>query len=211
MTPYIPIFILLAIPMSMLMIQKAQAQLWFDADGNITNGVSTTMGVQAGWSKAVSGTVADLMSVSATVANKFNQPTGSTGQYVRGDGSLATFPTIPSSTTKTFNSPARALNTAFQISTTQDAAVTYSVDINCSSPLLAGQSSTVTLQYADNVGMTTNLVNVAQAIGSVGGILNVNNGGSGLLTGIIPAGKYVRIQSSGTCTLTQQRSQEVLF
>ena len=32
------------------------------------------------------------------VPGKFNQPTGTTAQYLRGDGSLATFPTIPSGT-----------------------------------------------------------------------------------------------------------------
>lgn len=150
------------------------------------------------------------LSASLTTAINGKEPAiaaGTTSQYWRGDKTWQTLPVA----TRTFNTPTRSLNTAFQISTTQDAWVTYSVDINCSSPLLAGQSSTVSLQYADNSGMSTNLVTVSQALGSVGGILNVNNGNSGLVTGMVPAGKYVRITSSGSCTVTYQRAQEVLF
>jgi hypothetical protein len=42
-------------------------------------------------------TIQDI-SVLMGVPGKFNQPTGTTSQYIRGDGSLATFPAIPSGT-----------------------------------------------------------------------------------------------------------------
>lgn len=149
---------------------------------------------------------------STALALKFDKPTGTIGQYVRGDGSLATLPTAAA---RTFTTPSRALNTAFQISTTQDASVGYSVDISVTSVLLAGASGRVFLEYADNAAMTTNLVRVSSSPSATGGVLNVTNLGSGWVGGMIPAGRYVRIRTaivSGTPTFTiQADQQEVLL
>lgn len=38
----------------------------------------------------------DITTFNNALATKFNTPTGTTSQYIRGDGSIATFPTIPS-------------------------------------------------------------------------------------------------------------------
>lgn len=194
------------------------------------------------------------------LATKFNTPTGTTSQYLRGDGSLATFPTLTSGTvtsvtagtglsggtitttgtismpntgtagtyiavttdaqgrvtagrTRSFTYPTRSLNTAFQVSTTQDADVSYTVDISVTSLLLAGTTGRVYLDYADNSAMTTNLVTVNESPNSTGGVLNVTNVGPGNVHGWIPAGKYVRIRTAaaaGTPTFTYVRGEEVL-
>ena len=207
--------------------------------------------------------ITDAASISALtsgLAAKYNVPTGTNLQYIRGDGSLATFPTLSTGTVtsvtagtglsggtitttgtislpnigtagtyvnvttdaqgrvtagqaRSFTYPTRALNTAFQVSTTQDAHVTYTVDISVTSLLLAGSSGRVYLEYADNAAMTTNLVTVNESPNSVGGVLNITNVGPGNIQGWIPAGKYVRIRTaaiSGSPTFTFVRSAEVI-
>lgn len=194
------------------------------------------------------------------LSTKFNNPTGSNLQYIRGDGSLATFPALSSGTvtsvvagtglsggtiitsgtismpntgtagtyvavttdaqgrvtagrTRSFTYPTRTLNTAYQVSTTQDAFVNYSVDISVTSLLLGGSSGRVYLEYADNSGMTANLVVVNESGNSVAGVLNITNIGPGNVTGWIPANKYVRIRtasSAGSPNFTYVRGEEVL-
>lgn len=120
---------------------------------------------------------------------------------------------VTSGTNRSFASPARSLNSAFQISATRDASVTYTVDISVTSLLLAGASGRVYLEYADDAGMTANVVTVNSSPNATGGVLNVTNLGSGNVSGWIPAGKYARIRTvnvSATPTFTFQGSQEVL-
>jgi secreted Zn-dependent insulinase-like peptidase len=128
-------------------------------------------------------------------------------------------PTIPTgTTTRTFNNPSRSLNTAFQISTTQDALVSYAVDISASLSLSGGQTGTVNLQYADDSGFTTNVKTVQSAAnGNTGTLtvgLNLTQLGTATVSGMVPAGKYVRVaavNTAGTPTFTFKTSQEVLF
>jgi len=182
----------------------------YDAAANLPK--TTTVDSTFAW---YSGNVLGLSaSKNAEIAAKFTAPTGTTAQYIRGDGSLATFPTIPSAPTRTFTNPARALNSAFQISATQDAQVHYTVDISVTSLVLAGQSGRVVLEYADNSGMTANVVTVSSSTNATGGVLNVTNLGTGNVTGMIPAGKWVRIRTvnvASTPTFTFQSAQEVLL
>jgi len=46
----------------------------------------------------ITGTLSDQTDLQTALDGKFDDPTGTTAQYLRGDGSLATFPTIPSGT-----------------------------------------------------------------------------------------------------------------
>jgi hypothetical protein len=46
----------------------------------------------------ITGTLSDQTDLQTALDGKFNDPTGTTSQYLRGDGSLATFPAIPSGT-----------------------------------------------------------------------------------------------------------------
>lgn len=113
-----------------------------------------------------------------------------------------------------FANPSRSLNSAFQISTFQDAQVKYSVDIACASTALTGQKGKVTLQYADDSGMSTNLVSVVETENGTGILLGLANNNVSVLSGIIPAGKYAKLVTTNvtsTPTFTLRRSQEVLI
>lgn len=121
---------------------------------------------------------------------------------------------VTAGTNRNFTSTARSLNSAFQISVVRDVYVSYAVDIACASALLAGQSGTVILEYADNVGISTNVVTVQQASGSAGGVLNLATTSTATLSGIIPTGKFVRLRTvnnTGAPTFTYRTSQEVLL
>ena len=58
------------------------------------SGVTTGGGV---WGQ-ITGTLSNQTDLQNALNAKFDDPTGTTAQYLRGDGSLATFPTIPSGT-----------------------------------------------------------------------------------------------------------------
>lgn len=142
--------------------------------------------------------------------------TGTSAQYYRGDKTWQTLPTVSA---RSFANPTRALNgTAFQISATRDAAVSYSVDITCALSLSGGQAGTVYLRYADDSGFTTNITEVCRTTQSNTGTLTVglalSQVATGTLSGIIPAGKYVKLvtaNDTGTPTFTYRRAQEVLL
>lgn len=131
---------------------------------------------------------------------------------------LSNKPTIPTLPTRTFNNPTRSLNTSFQISSTQDAQVSYSVDIATALSLSGGQAGTVYLRYADDTGFTTNVKEVGRFASSNTGALTIglalNQIATGTLSGLVPAGKYVRIvteNNTGTPTFTYRSAQEVLL
>lgn len=111
---------------------------------------------------------------------------------------------------KIFGNPSRNINTIFQPSTTRDSFVTYSVPVSASSTLLNSASGTVTLQCADNVAFTTNVITLQLAQVSLSGVL-ATNASSVTLTAFIPAAKYAQLvaSSSGTVTFGSVTVQEV--
>lgn len=121
------------------------------------------------------------------------------------------------SLTRTFTNPTRSLNSAFQISTTQVAAVSYAVDVAATLSLTTGQTGTVVLEYADDMAFTTNVKTVQSSINGNAGTLAIGLGltqtATATLTGVIPVGKYVRLRTVntvGTPTFTFRTAQEVL-
>lgn len=162
----------------------------------VTSALGLTPVDQAGARGAIS------LTTTGTGAATYNSSTG-----------VLNVPTPATAAARSFSNPTRPLNTAFQISSTRDAHVTYSVDISVTSALLAGQSGRVILEYADDSGITTNVVTVSSSPSATGGVLNIVNLGSGLVTGWVPAAKYARIRTAnitGTPTYSFQQSQEVL-
>lgn len=135
-----------------------------------------------------------------------------TGSY----NDLANKPTIPGA--RTFTNPSRSLNSAFQPSSTKDVLASYTVDVACTISLVTGQAGTVTLEYADDSGISSNVVTVQTAVnGNTGSLtigLNLTQTATCTLSGMIPAGKYVRIRTAnttGTPTFTARAMQEVSF
>ena len=139
-------------------------------------------------------------------------PGGTTSQYVRGDGSLATLPVVAA---RVFSYTTRSLNTCFQPSATRDVHVTYNAEISASLNVIGGQRGTMFLQtYTDSActlgvqeimrSTNGNTSGLAVAIGNIStGTLNVN--------GVIPAGLYVKLNTvndTGTPTFTARPGQE---
>lgn len=124
----------------------------------------------------------------------------------------------PTAPTRVFANPSRALNSAFQISTTRDVSVSYAVDVSATLSLSGGQQGTVTLKYADNSGFTTNVVTLISGTSGNTGTLTIGLGltqvGTVNLSGVIPAGKFVQIVTANTTstpTFTFRGAQEVLI
>lgn len=124
---------------------------------------------------------------------------------------------IPTNTpaARTFNQTTPTLNASgAQISSSQDSFVSCSVDITVQSLLLGNASGSVALRYADNSGMSTNLVSVISGQSITGGVLSLTNTNTVTLSGIIPAGKFRQITSTvaaGTATFANIKCQEVLL
>jgi hypothetical protein len=151
--------------------------------------------------------------LSAGLAGKFNTPTGTTSQYVRGDGTLATLPTVAA---RSFSYPTRALATCFQISSTRDAQVSYGVDISTTVTLGGSPQGTVYLRTYTNSACTTGQQTIISSTAGQPTTLSVTVGqtmiGTANLSGIIPAGVWVQIESqnnSGTPTFTPRQGEEV--
>lgn len=179
--------------------------LFYQDDGTVVEDASATIGVQLSGIDDQATYQSSLTSAIATYA-------GNQGHTVT-DYIWAVGMNGPNAS-RSFANPSRTLNSAFQISTSRDAEVSYSVDIACASTVLAGQKGKVTLQYADDSGFTTNVVSVCESETGTSALLGLATNNAIPLPGIIPAGKYVRIATAnvvGTPTFTFRRSQEVLI
>ncbi len=162
-----------------------------------------------------SGQVQSDWSASSGPSRILNKPTLATVATSGSYNDLADKPTIPTTPSRSFASPTRSLNSSFQISTTRDAIVNYSVDISSTLSLTTGQTGTAFLEYADNSGFTTNVVEICRFVNGNTGTLAVGLGltqnVTGGLNGVVPANKYVRIRTTGTATATFRSGQEVLL
>jgi hypothetical protein len=105
-----------------------------------------------------------------------------------------------------------SLNSAFQVSATHDAFVSYTVQIAATISLTTGQSGTISIQLSPNnttyttAGSFTNGNTGTLTIG-----LNLTNTQAGQVQAYVPAGYYVKLVSSGTATSTYQTGQETLL
>jgi len=152
---------------------------------------------------------ANVTGLVAALAGKFNQPGGTTSQYLRGDGSVFPFPTIPTVLAPVINdSPGRALvtstsSTGYQISATRNARACYEGSFATTSTIGGPASGTVVLETADTNSTTpgdwttkarqsySNTITLAV-------VLNQVQGNNWTICRDIPAGKYVRLRSSVT-------------
>lgn len=151
----------------------------------------------------------------ATGASNLAAVTSSTfGRSLLSLSNLAALSSLIGVGTPTINNGvSRSLNAAFQISSTKDISVNYSVQIAATLTLLAGQTGTISLQISSTSGGTyteisrfTNGNTGALTIG-----LNLTQIVIGQLSGRIPIGYYVKLVSSGTATSTYITGQEVIY
>lgn len=109
--------------------------------------------------------------------------------------------------------PTRAVNTAYQV--TGNTLVVSSIEIDATLSLTSGAKGTVTLKYADDSGITTNVKTASVGVnGNTGTLtigLNTVGAGGGNVMGFVPAGKYykfVTTNTTGTPTYTVLSTQE---
>ena len=116
------------------------------------------------------------------------------------------------------SSASRSLNTAFQVSATQNALVTYSVQITVTASIAGGQNGDVVLEIASNSGFTTNVQTLA--ISGVGQTYTLAVALQGVqpqtspVSGFVPAGYYVRLRTvnnTGTPGFSYRAGQEILL
>lgn len=125
----------------------------------------------------------------------FPIPTGTGVQYLDGAGTPQTFPTPG---TRTFQYPSRALNTCYQISSSQDADFHYGVDITATLSLTGGQAGSVAVISYTNNGCTTGAQQLTptKENGNTGTLtigLNTSQIISQSLDGTAPKGKWLKI------------------
>lgn len=176
-----------------------------DSNGTYTGSYQTTIAPSASDTAGTIQAAAETAFVAYLVANGLAAPS-SVEWIVNTDADPLSFA-----------NPTRSLNSAFQISSSRTAQVSYAVNVSCALSLTTGQSGTVFLEYADDSGFTTNVVTVNSFVNGNTGTLAIGLAltqvATGVLAGMIPAGKYVRLRTAnttGTPTFTFVSAQEVL-
>lgn len=147
---------------------------------------------------------------------RLDQLTQSQANWTETNSSSASF--IQNKPTRIQSSASRSLNSAFQISSTRDSLVNYSIDIACTLSLTTGQTGTVFLEIASDSGFTTNVQELGRSVnGNTGTLtlgLNLTQNATSTLSGYVPAGYYCRIRTAntvGTPTFNYRSGQEILL
>lgn len=114
-----------------------------------------------------------------------------------------------------YGNPTLTLNSGRQASATRRAAVTVSVEQTAVLSLTGGQTCTARLVYADNSGLSTNVVEIGRAVTTNTGTLAVGLGITNTncipVSGNVPGGKYYGVLTTGTGTQTFRSAQETLL
>lgn len=245
---------------------SAHTQAWstITATPTTLSGYGISDGVTSASLTSTLSSYATNSALTAGLATKLNTPAGTVSQYLRGDGSLATFPANPGgtvtsvtagaglaggtiTTTGTISMPStgtagsyanvttdaqgrvtagtnrsqsaatRSLNTAFQVSATRDAWVSYSVQITVTASIAGGQNGDVVLEIASDSGFTANVQTLAiSGLGQTYTLAIALQGiqpQTGTITGYVPAGYYTRLRTvnvTGTPSFSYRAGQEVL-
>lgn len=165
----------------------------------------------------------------ATLATKYNTPTGNTAQYLRGDGTLATFPSIPaaqvqsdwnavSGVTQILNKPAIPSATAFNYgaptartlvaSTSYQAldntkAADVTISPQCTNATTVVAASACTLQVRQGTGTlncSTGTVTHQWISTYALGLLLTNSSGSPVAIKVPSGGSFILCATAGTFT-----------
>lgn len=178
-----------------------------NSDWLATSGVEQVLNKPSLAVVATSGAYADLSGKPSIPAAQVNSDWSATSGVAQ----------ILNKPVKSQASAARSLNTAFQISTTRDADVRYSVQCTITASISGGQQCDVILEIASDSAFTSNV----QTLGIVGTgqtyTLAVALQGvapqTAQVTGYVPAGYYARLRTvnvTGSPTYQFRAGQEVL-
>lgn len=149
-----------------------------------------------------------ISSIMAAIAAKFTTPGGTTVQYVRGDGTLATFPTIPSTSRATSTLSLSLVGTGAtgtQISSTKDSTVRLTVSASTTSTIGGPSTSLVALKICSTNNATEGSWTTVATLENdqtvtLAVILNSVQVLKGQVCADVPAGWYVKLVNSGTGT-----------
>lgn len=166
--------------------------------------VPTPTSYTAGSGIAISGGT-----ISNTAPNQVVTLTAGTGVSITGtypNFTISVSPPVPSPVTRT-------LNSNFTPNTTRPTLCIYTVTCSVTNPLLVGTSSaTAVLEYSTNGGGSWQPASQAGNSSGVGVTvtLQLTNGQTGLIAGIVPANALTRIRTttSGTASVTYVVGQE---
>jgi hypothetical protein len=155
-----------------------------------------------------------------SITDALPRPTGTTAQYIRGDGSLATLPSNAPALSIN-DTPGRALvtttaSTGYQISTTRAAQVCYEGLFSTTSTIGGPSSASVFLETADTNSTTqSDWTTRAQQTYSntitLALVLNQVQSNNWSFCRTIPAGKFVRLRSgnlTGTASVSLNATQQ---
>lgn len=144
--------------------------------------------------------------------------TGSGAATYSSSTGVLNVPTPSSASTPTQSSANRSLNTAFQISTTRNTLVSYSVQLIVTASIAGGQNGDVILEIASDSGFTANVQTVAiTGLGQTYTLAVALQGvqpQTGVVSGFVPAGYYTRLRTvnnTGTPTYSVRAGQEILL
>lgn len=190
---------------------------------NGANGVSPALSI---------GSVASGTAPSATLTGTQSAPvlnlvlqkgdTGATGaastvpgpQGIQGPTGAAGSP----APTPTQSAATRSLNTAYRVSATRPAWVTYSVQLTVTATIAGGQNGDVVLEIASDAAFTTAVQTLSiSGLGQVYSLAVAIQGvqpQTGVVSGFIPAGYYARLRTvnnTGTPTYLVRAGQETVM
>lgn len=181
---------------------------WVSITGKPTFGTAATMNSTA-FATAAQGALAATAlqsEVDGSVTNELQTLTGSSRTITlsNGGGSYSIpFPPYDSLTGKPAapslsNTPARTLNTSYQISTTRNARVSYSVTHTVSLTLVLGSGSTTAFLEISPNNSTWTEINRAGYSKTLAVAVSAGDATTNNLVGEVPAGWWCRIRTAGT-------------
>lgn len=163
-------------------------------------------------------TLDSTLTLSSGVLSVSTPPVNADWNAVSGLAVILNKPTIPTIPSRSFSYTTRTLNSCFQVSASRDTFVTYAVDVSTTLSLSGGQTGTVYLRTYTNSSCTTGAQELARFVnGNTGTLtigLNITQNATGTLTGIAPAGTWLRLDTENTAgapTFTARPGQEVLL
>lgn len=123
---------------------------------------------------------------------------------------------VTAGSVRSFNYTTRSLNTCYQLSSTKDVLVTYSVDVATVSSLLSGQVGTVYLRTYSNSGCSTGTQELMRFVNgntqTIGLSVTMTQNVTATLSGVIPAGTWMQLvteNTTGVPSFTARPGQEV--
>lgn len=143
--------------------------------------------------------------------------TGSGAATYNSTSGVLNIPTY-TATARTQSSASRSLNSAFQVSATRDAMVSYSVQITVTASIAGGQNGDVILEIASDAAFTTSVQTLS--VSGVGQTYTLAIALQGVqpqtspVFGFVPAGYYVRLRTvnnTGSPAFSYRFGQETLL